>query len=180
LALAGGAYGILVTLFITIYGTPRISAFGFIHHVDNWCGRCKLKWTSGTPTKDNAPIHNTHSFKQDGGDQHSTHSSLDHLTEHAGTVRSPLEESHPGGKRYSVSGLQPVVSNATLEDRIDYLEGILREYFVNVDYLDGLRQRRTVGKDTPPPLDQASPSPQHQQQQHNTVDYDYSIALRNI
>ncbi|KAI8341740.1 hypothetical protein BC941DRAFT_414352 [Chlamydoabsidia padenii] len=189
LALAGGAYGILVTLFIAIYGTPRISAFGFIHHVDNWCGQCKLKWSNTTVFNNNnslknnddiKDVHHAHPFKHTDSDINSTHSSLEHLTEYADTTEQPIDSSD---KRYSVSGLQPVVSDSSLENRIDYLEGILREYFVNVDYLDGLRHRRLAGKETNR-QDHTKPSPplpsQQQNQHSDTIDNDYSIALRNI
>ncbi|CAO3598390.1 unnamed protein product [Absidia cylindrospora] len=206
LALAGGAYGILVTLFITIYGTPRISAFGFIHHVDNWCGRCKMKW-NGTDNNNNnnnltatMPDHHHQppappykKFPPPGEDDtRSSHSSLEHLTRMddepptatAGAAAAAAAAATTD-KRFSESGLRPAGSSSSLEDRMDYLEGILREYFVNVDYLDGLRHRR-MATTTSTPAHQRNDhhtrtaAPPIPQQHHDTVDYDYSIALRNI
>ncbi|KAI8096443.1 uncharacterized protein BX664DRAFT_324013 [Halteromyces radiatus] len=141
LGMAGGAYGIMVTLFIAIFGTPRISAFGLIHRVDHWCG--KSQWTNEKEKHDIDSSDNDHKditsklAIDERQRPHSNHSSVELL------AISQRNNTH-------ASSLPLTTTTLTLEERMDYLEGMLREYFVNVDYLDGLRHRHMVVKQQSP------------------------------
>ncbi|KAI9304180.1 hypothetical protein BJ944DRAFT_267222 [Cunninghamella echinulata] len=219
LALMGGAYGVLTTIYIVVFGTPRLTPWGVVH-------RFPLVFSKG---KDKLGL-NKNNFDSSSANQQYALNSTNTATATSTSMKQPLfkrwkqkfnytpahknirddtsdEYLNPNHKSTDTcentgrpTPLIPKntptendnddsIKNVTtienindirntpnsiynsLEYRIEELEMILREYFLNVEYLDDLRlrhrQQRQSLERSDLPLYQASIQ-QQQQQQYQT------------
>ncbi|KAI8096444.1 uncharacterized protein BX664DRAFT_324015 [Halteromyces radiatus] len=146
LALGGGAYGAMTALYILLFGTPRLTPFGVSHNLSMWFyrGRSKLSRSKN------------HQQQQQQENYYDTHHITNEKTiaideeDLLSSTRPPsdsdvyelmYQDSKPL-QQSSSSSLERTETNRQLESRVEELEMILREYFLNVEYLDALRLRR--------------------------------------
>ncbi|KAG0173478.1 hypothetical protein DFQ30_007830 [Apophysomyces sp. BC1015] len=181
-AMAGGAYGVLTTLYILLFGMTRLTPWGLVHHLPVLVGRANRKLLR-QPNMEN--------YDNGKQEQHATASStspkigfswLSRKTKPSKDQSMELEnsgkeiddskyrkelEDDQGSDQYLLSDptsprFLSVANNyyplqnekfvqehldlqsrsKELESRVEELEMILREYFLNTDYLDQLHLRR--------------------------------------
>ncbi|KAI8338373.1 hypothetical protein BC941DRAFT_422706 [Chlamydoabsidia padenii] len=105
LALAGGCYGVIFAVYCVLFGTPKLTPFGFTHGMSIWYHRGKNK-----------------------------------------LGRKKTNSTRPPPDLFQSIPLTADTSSrpylAQLESRVHELESVLREYFLDVDYLDEFRARR--------------------------------------
>ncbi|CAO3611483.1 unnamed protein product [Cunninghamella blakesleeana] len=201
LALMGGAYGVLTTIYIVVFGTPRLTPWGVVHRFPLVLSRGKNKLglnndgydpnnnqahplqntaATGTSTSVKLPLLKrwkqkftytpTH-MRDDISDEYlnpnyksaDTFESIsNHPTRSTTTSSQPSPNNNYNNNNYSDDDPATIKNVATIEDvndvkdahsmdtsvnynsleyRIEELEMILREYFLNVEYLDALRLR---------------------------------------
>jgi hypothetical protein len=114
LALAGGCYGVIFAIYCILYGTPKLTPFGFTHGMSIWYHRGKTKLgRKKTDTDDELCLKQQHLLADIGPPTHK----------------------------------KDQIYLAQLESRVHELESVLREYFLDVDYLDAFRARTQETKD---------------------------------
>ncbi|KAI8096437.1 uncharacterized protein BX664DRAFT_323995 [Halteromyces radiatus] len=149
LALSGGAYGVIFAIYCVLYGTPKLTPFGFTHGMSIWYyrGRTKL----GRKKTDEQPVvqheNNSRNSKyplipMDHISVQSDNSSNNSLQDLTSTDHISIPTEHPTTENDRKSSQPRLQYFAHLESRVHELESILREYFLDVDYLDALRQRQ--------------------------------------
>ncbi|KAI7863706.1 hypothetical protein BDF14DRAFT_1841344 [Spinellus fusiger] len=203
IALAGGAYGVLTTIYILFFGMTRLAPCGLVHHIPNLVNFGKEKFRRNSDSnltlenhqnikrstpwltrqylfKHNNP-NNTSQMKlshktsigypdthgQYDSKNHTRDSSSEHTSDHHhmksiykqklipslhDSTAEVIPSSSHDPNRAAIT-YQRVIQeahsqlehrNKELEYRVEELEMILREYFLNTEYLDQVRQRHRV------------------------------------
>ncbi|KAI9028969.1 hypothetical protein CLU79DRAFT_736974 [Phycomyces nitens] len=191
IALAGGAYGVLTTIYILFFGMTRLTPWGLVHHIpvmmsrgkehirrkshpddqdlyetndDNKNMKSRLPWflrkhlfkdLASSDAQSLRDIELKSSSKHIENVDHNT-SNNDNDSEHF-LLDRPLSESYErdiGAFSMKDSVVIPIGDNKfqelseywekraqELDYRVEELEMILREYFLNTEYLDQIRQK---------------------------------------
>ncbi|KAF7730534.1 hypothetical protein EC973_001915 [Apophysomyces ossiformis] len=179
-AMAGGAYGILTTLYILLFGMSRLTPWGLVHQLpvligsanrrmrtqeNNRCiqnglsdepvksAKAKVPWFSrksastenqNVELKDTSKeVEDTKYRKEMEDDQRSDQYLLSNQSPILPTLAGSNVPNYPN-EQLMQEHLTLQQHSKELESRVEELEIILREYFLNTDYLDQLRSRRQI------------------------------------
>ncbi|CAO3598399.1 unnamed protein product [Absidia cylindrospora] len=135
LGLTGGAYGIATALYIILFGTPRLSPFGMLHRSAIWFDYFSLS---------KKRQHHTMAPPQSDGHQDCIVNIIPghHQTKETLTDDATNQNQSENGASSSSSTAPIALHTSFLESRVEELEEILRDYFLNVEHLDTLRRRQ--------------------------------------
>ncbi|CAO3633370.1 unnamed protein product [Cunninghamella echinulata] len=228
LALMGGAYGVLTTIYIVVFGTPRLTPWGIVHrfplvfskgkdklglHKDDFdpsttnqqyalnntnvaaatstsmkqplFKRWQQKFTY-TPTHSNIRDDTSDEFLNLNHKSTDTFENIDISTSLIPTKNNKDESIKNVATIENVNDGRSTPNSIynSLEYRIEELEMILREYFLNVEYLDDLRirhrqQRQTLERSGLPLYQDPIQQQQQHQTQHENDNNNNELRIRN-
>lgn len=163
MALAGGAYGAIITLYTVMFGMVRHSPWGMVHQLpltvvravdkvsDKRNKRQRLLSNDHHQPRSSSPI--THPPPNNGSDEDEVEMAIVEATPIPSSGRKSSED-HPSPPpplyhHHTSSNSTSSSSHDDHHDRIQHLEmrmlemqEVLREYYINMDFLDQMRDVR--------------------------------------